>query len=148
MKPIIYVINGPNINLLGMREPHIYGTKTIKDLQEFCDDCAQKHGFELDFRQSNHEGEIIDWLQEARTKANALIINGAAFTHTSVAIHDALKALEIYKVEVHISNPHSREEFRKTSFVSPAVNGVIAGFGFDSYRMAFEACAKSLDTAK
>lgn len=138
MKPLIYVINGPNLNLLGKREPHIYGTRTLKDLEDFCRECAESNRFEIDFRQSNHEGEIIDWLQEAREKANAVIINAAAFTHTSVAIHDALKAVECPKIEVHISNPHSREDFRKTSFVSPAVDAVVAGFGFTSYKLAIE----------
>ena len=127
------VINGPNLNLLGNREPEIYGSKTLTDIEKECK--AKFDNLELIFNQSNSESEIIEYIHSSKN-FSGLIINAGAFTHTSIAIHDALKAIKIPKVEVHISNIYSREEFRKKSFISPAVNGIIAGFGTDVYKLA------------
>ena len=132
MKKIL-VINGPNLNLLGDREPEIYGIKTLKDIENEC--LNEFKELELVFCQSNSESEIIEYIHSA-SKFNALIINAGALTHTSIAIHDALKAIKIPKIEVHISNIYSREEFRKNSFISPVVDGIIAGFGTDVYKLA------------
>ena len=129
----VYVLNGPNLNLLGVREPDIYGRETLAD------------GARVVFRQSNHEGQLVDWIQEARTEADALVINPAAFTHTSVALLDALKTLSIPVVECHLSNPAAREAFRHHSYVSLAATGVIAGFGPRSYELAVRA---ALDLAR
>ena len=141
MSLTIYLLNGPNLNLLGEREPAIYGKGTIADLEKLSQDAAAALGATLVFRQSNHEGELVDWIQEARRQAGGLIINAGAYTHTSVAIHDALKVLTIPVVEVHLSNPGVREEFRHKSLVSPAASGVIAGFGPLGYRLAIKAVA-------
>ena len=132
MKKIL-VINGPNLNLLGDREPEIYGIKTLKDIENEC--LKEFKELELVFCQSNSESEIIEYIHSA-SKFTALIINAGALTHTSIAIHDALKAIKIPKIEVHISNIYSREEFRKNSFISPVVDGIIAGFGTDVYKLA------------
>ena len=132
MKKIL-VINGPNLNLLGNREPEIYGSKTLTDIEKECK--AKFDNLELIFNQSNSESEIIEYIHSSKN-FSGLIINAGAFTHTSIAIHDALKAIKIPKVEVHISNIYSREEFRKKSFISPVVNGIIAGFGTDVYKLA------------
>ncbi len=142
-KPI-YIINGPNLNLLGTREPEIYGSETLKDIENICVKTANAAGYDVKFMQSNHEGQIIDWLHEARTNAIAIILNAGALTHTSVGLYDALKAIDILKVEVHLSNPHAREEFRHKSFISPVSNGVIAGFGIDSYILAINGIVKKL----
>lgn len=144
----IYFLNGPNLNLLGTREPHIYGSQTLADLKVLADDTAAQLGRTVDFRQSNHEGELVDWVQEARQKAQALIINAGGYTHTSVALHDALKTLTIPVVEVHLSNPGNREEFRHKSLVSPAASGVIAGFGAYGYSLAVQAAAHLADQKK
>ena len=141
MSLTIYLLNGPNLNLLGEREPAIYGKGTIADLEKLSQDAAAALGATLVFRQSNHEGELVDWIHEARRQAGGLIINAGGYTHTSVAIHDALKVLTIPVVEVHLSNPGVREEFRHKSLVSPAASGVIAGFGPLGYRLAIEAVA-------
>ncbi len=141
MSLTIYLLNGPNLNLLGEREPAIYGKGTLADLEKLSQDAAADAGATLIFRQSNHEGELVDWIQEARRQASGLIINAGGYTHTSVAIHDALKVLTIPVVEVHLSNPGVREEFRHKSLVSPAAIGVIAGFGPLGYRLAIEAVA-------
>jgi 3-dehydroquinate dehydratase-2 len=141
MSLTIYCLNGPNLNLLGEREPAIYGKGTLADLEKYTQDAASSLGATLVFRQSNHEGELVDWIQEARRQAAGLVINAGAYTHTSVAIHDALKVLTIPVVEVHLSNPGVREEFRHKSLVSPAASGVIAGFGSLGYRLAIEAVA-------
>lgn len=135
----IYCLNGPNLNLLGVREPAVYGKGTLEDLRRLCEETAARLGVAVDFRQSNHEGELVDWVQEARTQAAALIVNAGGYTHTSVALHDALKVLTIPVIEVHLSNPGAREEFRHKSLVSPAASGVIAGFGAYGYRLALEA---------
>lgn len=139
MSLTIYCLNGPNLNLLGEREPAIYGKGTLADLETFSQNAAAAVGATLVFRQSNHEGELVDWIQEARRQAAGVVINAGAYTHTSVAIHDALKVLTIPVVEVHLSNPGIREEFRHKSLVSPAASGVIAGLGPLGYRLAIEA---------
>ncbi len=139
MSLMLYCLNGPNLNLLGTREPEIYGTDTLTDIEKMTNKSASDLGAKLVFRQSNHEGELIDWIQEARTKASALILNAAAYTHTSIAIHDALKTLDIPIIELHLSNPHSREPFRAKSYVAPCAHGVIAGFGSAGYRLSVEA---------
>jgi 3-dehydroquinate dehydratase-2 len=140
-KPI-FVLNGPTLNLLGTREPHIYGTATLDDVRALCEARAAEHGCAVVFRQSNHEGELVDWIQEARTAACALVLNPAAYGHTSVAIYDALKMLEIPVVECHLSNPAAREPFRRHSYVSLAARGVVAGFGPVSYELAVTAAAR------
>jgi 3-dehydroquinate dehydratase II len=141
----IYVLNGPNLNLLGTREPDIYGKDTLADIELACNARAMALGHTIVFHQSNHEGELIDWVHETRTQGAALILNAAAFTHTSIALHDALKTLTIPIIEVHLSNPHAREAFRHHSFVSGVAKGVIAGFGLTSYVLALEAAAKLID---
>ncbi|OYW43038.1 MAG: type II 3-dehydroquinate dehydratase [Rhodobacterales bacterium 12-64-8] len=139
MSLTIYVLNGPNLNLLGEREPAIYGTATLADLEKLSQAAAAPFGATVVFRQSNHEGELVDWVQEARRQAAAVVINAGGYTHSSVALHDALKVLTIPVVEVHLSNPGNREDFRHKSLVSPAASGVIAGFGPLGYRLAIEA---------
>ncbi len=137
----IYVLNGPTLNLLGTREPEIYGTTTLAEIGLLCADRAKGHGLSVDFRQSNHEGELVDWIQEARAKSCGVILNGAAYTHTSIAIHDALKALDKPIIEVHLSNPHAREPFRHRSFVSKVATGVICGLKEQGYLAAVDAMA-------
>jgi len=137
-KPI-YVLNGPNLNLLGTREPHIYGHATLAEIEKACAARAQELGASIVFRQSNIEGELVNWLQEARDKAAAVILNAGAYTHTSVALHDAIKAIAVPVIETHLSNPAAREEFRHVSLVGQAAKGVIAGFGPTSYLLAIEA---------
>ena len=134
----ILVINGPNLNMLGIREPDIYGRKTYKDLVAFIQEAAKELNIEVDVRQSNHEGVIIDWIQEALGKFDGIVINPAAYTHTSIGIMDALKAVALPAVEVHISDISTREEFRHISYASKACIATIAGHGFDGYRMALE----------
>jgi 3-dehydroquinate dehydratase II len=142
MAKTVYVLNGPNLNLLGAREPHIYGRATLADVEKLCRSTAERHGFALVFRQSNHEGQIVDWINEARSeKAIGLIINPAGHTTTSVAILDALLAMESPVVEVHISNIHAREEFRRHSYVSRAARAVICGFGINGYALAIAGLA-------
>ena len=142
MAKTIYVLNGPNLNLLGTREPHVYGHATLADVEKLCQATARRHGFAVVFRQSNHEGQIVDWINEARSeKASGLIINPAGYTTTSVAILDALLAMEAPVIEVHISNIHAREEFRHHSYVSKAARAVICGFGIDGYALAIAGLA-------
>ena len=130
----IYVINGPNINLLGTREPEIYGSETLDDIEKKCIEQGLKDSHSVKFMQSNYEGEIVEWIQDAIIqKVDVIIINAAAYTHTSIAIHDALKSYSGYKIELHISNPHLRESFRHVSFISSAVDAVVAGLGADGY---------------
>lgn len=138
---VIMVLNGPNLNMLGTREPEIYGRDTLEDLKTICQQRAAELGHAVDFRQSNHEGELVGWIQEAGKGFAALVINAAAYTHTSVAIHDALKTLPIPVIELHLSNTHKREQFRHHSYVSPAATGVIMGFGATGYRLAIDAAA-------
>ncbi len=139
-KPI-HVLSGPNLNLLGTREPEIYGHETLADVQARCEARAAVLGHTILFRQSNHEGQLIDWVQEARTDASALIINPAGYGHTSVALLDALKTLAIPIIECHLSNPAAREAFRRETFVSLAATGVVSGFGAASYELAVQAAA-------
>lgn len=134
----ILILNGPNLNMLGQREPEIYGDQTLDEIKGQCIEKAQELGFEVDFRQSNHEGELVTWIQEARGDAAGVIINAAAYTHTSVAIHDALKLLEVPIIEVHLSNPKDREEFRHFSYLEPVAAEVIAGEGAKGYMLALE----------
>jgi 3-dehydroquinate dehydratase-2 len=144
MSKQIHILNGPNLNLLGTREPEIYGTTTLSDIETRCRDLLSDGGYELVFRQSNIEGEIVTLIQEARDKAAALIINPAAYTHTSVALYDALKTLSIPVVEVHLSQPAARESFRRRSYVSEASTGTISGFGENSYYLGIQAVLKLL----
>jgi len=139
-KPI-YVLSGPNLNLLGTREPEIYGRQTLEDVRRLCEERAASLGREIVFRQSNHEGELIDWVHEAREQGSALVINPAGYGHTSVAILDALKAVGLPVVECHLSNPAARESFRRKTYVSLAATGVVSGFGAASYVLAVEAAA-------
>jgi len=142
-KPI-FVLNGPNLNLLGVREPAIYGAETLADVGRRTQARAQALGLAVDFRQSNHEGQLVDWIQEARESASGVILNAGALTHTSVAILDALNAAEKPVIEVHLSNVFRREKFRHHSFVSAAAQGVICGFGAKGYELAVEAMANIL----
>ena len=142
MAKTVYVLNGPNLNLLGTREPHIYGRASLADVEKLCRSTAKRHGLAMVFQQSNHEGQIIDWINEARAeKAAGLIINPAGHTTTSVAILDALLAMETPVIEVHISNIHAREEFRRHSYVSRAARAVICGFGIAGYALAITGLA-------
>ena len=140
----VLVLNGPNLNLLGTREPDIYGAHTLEDVESLCRQTGEETGLSVDFRQSNHEGELVTWIQEARKTADAILINPAAYSHTSVAIHDALKAAGLPVAEVHLSNIHQREAFRHHSYVSAVAFGVICGFGVAGYRMALTALAEKL----
>lgn len=145
-KPL-YVLNGPNLNLLGAREPSIYGRQSLADIEAACIRRAQGLGYEVVFRQSQREGELIEWLHEARDKAAAVILNAAAYTHTSVALHDAVKAIAIPVIEVHLTNPHAREAFRHHSYISSVAKGVIAGLGQHGYELAIEAAARASESA-
>lgn len=145
-KPI-YVLNGPNLNLLGSREPAVYGHETLADVEKRCEKRASELGLTVEFRQTNHEGELVSWVQEARTGASALIVNAGAFTHTSIALLDALLAIELPCVEVHLSNLFRREDFRHHSYVSKASTGVICGFGAAGYELALTALMPSLQKA-
>ena len=139
----VFVLNGPNLNLLGLREPEIYGTDTLDDIAGMLEDRGQELGLEIDMRQSNHEGHLVDWLHEAQASgARAVLLNAGAYTHTSVALYDAIKSIRTPVIEVHLSNPHTREAFRHKSYVGMAAKGSIAGFGKISYLLALEAAAK------
>ena len=142
MSNLVMVLNGPNLNLLGSREPHIYGHDTLDSIAAMLDDKAQGLGLVVDLRQSNHEGHLVDWLHEAGSRgALAVILNAGAYTHTSIALHDAIKAIPVPVIEVHLSNPHAREAFRHTSFIAPVAKGSICGFGAGSYALALDAAA-------
>lgn len=145
MSKPIYVLNGPNLNLLGVREPEIYGRTTLADIEALCIEAA---GGPVVFRQSNHEGELIEWIQEAREAACAIVINPAGYGHTSVAIHDALKTVAVPIVECHLSNPGARERFRHRSYVTPLALGVVAGFGAQSYVLAVQAVLEAIKTSE
>lgn len=147
MPNLIYILNGPNLNLLGVREPAVYGRDTLADIEARCAATAKRLGLEIAFRQSNIEGELVTWIQEARTAAVGLIINAGAYTHTSIAILDALQAAELPVIEVHLSNIFRRDEFRQHSFVSLAATGVICGLGAKGYDLALEAMAGIKKTA-
>ena len=141
--PLIYVLNGPNLNLLGLREPDIYGTDTLDDIAGRLEDKAKELGVTLDIRQSNHEGHLVDWLQEARLKgAKAVILNAGGFSHSSVALHDAVRAIGVPVVEVHLSNPQAREGFRRRSLVAEAARGSITGLGGMGYELALDAAVR------
>ncbi len=142
--PTVWVLNGPNLNLLGEREPDTYGGETLANIEKRCAKAAKNEGVKLEFRQTNHEGELVAWIQEARDSAAGLAINAGAYTHTSVAVHDALRLLTIPIVEVHLSNIFAREEFRHHSYVSAAASGIICGFGGDSYLLALQALATKI----
>lgn len=144
MSKPIFVLNGPNLNLLGVREPSVYGRETLDDVRRRTEARAQTLGLKIDFRQSNLEGELVTWIQEAREKADGIILNAAAYTHTSVAIMDALSAAERPVIELHLSNVFRRESFRHHSYVAPAAQGVICGFGAKGYELAVEAMADLL----
>jgi len=139
MSKPINILNGPNLNLLGQRQPEIYGTQTLADIEESCRAKTQENGYDIVFYQSNIEGEIVTQIQEARENASALVINPAAYTHTSIALYDALKTLDIPVIEVHLSQPAARESFRRRSYVSEAATGTISGFGEQSYYLGLEA---------
>ena len=139
---LVFVLNGPNLNLLGLREPDIYGHDTLDDIAAMLDDRAQALGMEVDMRQSNHEGHLLDWMHEAQSKgAAAILLNAGALTHTSIALYDAIRSIKVPVIEVHLSNPHAREHFRRQSYVGMAAQGSIAGFGAKSYLLALEAAA-------
>lgn len=139
MAQTIFVLNGPNLNALGKREPGIYGGKTLKDIEADCTSAGESLGFIVDFRQSNHEGVLVDWMHEAGDTAAGVAINPGAYGHTSIALHDAIRAISVPVVEVHISNIHAREEFRHKSMIAPAAKGMICGFGPYSYILALHA---------
>lgn len=140
--PAVYVLNGPNLNLLGTREPAVYGTQTLDDIRSAMEQRASKLGVRVDFRQSNHEGELVDWIQEALARASAVIINAGGYSHTSIAIRDALAALSIPVIEVHLSNIHAREHFRRHSYISQVARGSIVGMGPMGYMLALDAAAQ------
>jgi len=142
MKHKIFVLNGPNLNMLGKREPGIYGAVTLDDIEAMCRTEADELGVEIDFRQSNHEGDLVSWIQEAGEQKALVLINPAAYTHTSIALHDAIRAASVTLVEVHLSNIHAREPFRHHSYVSSLAKGVICGFGADGYLMGLRALIK------
>ena len=140
---MIYILNGPNLNLLGTREPDIYGSDTLDDIAGMLEDRARELDLTVDLRQSNHEGHLVDWMHEAQARgAKAVLLNAGAFTHTSIALYDCIKSIRTPVIEVHLSNPHSREEFRHLSHVGRAAKGTIAGFGALSYLLALEAAAR------
>lgn len=145
MPNTIFILNGPNLNMLGTREPEIYGSETLADIEARCCARAEKLGVGIDFRQSNIEGELVGWIQEARTAAAGIIINAAAYTHTSVALLDALNTCDMPIIEVHLSNIHQRESFRHKSYIARAADGMICGLGSLGYELAIEAVAKRLD---
>ena len=148
MNQTVFILNGPNLNLLGEREPHIYGHETLAMIEQRCIARGREHGFAIDFRQSNIEGEIINSVHEARQKAVAIVINPAGFSFTSIALLDALKAFDGTKLEVHLSNIHRREEIYHRSLVSRTADAVIAGLGADGYILALDALRRRLDAAK
>lgn len=147
----VYVLNGPNLNLLGTRDPGTYGTQTLADIETLCTQVAEELGFELDFRQSNHEGELVDWIHEAgravmRENSIGVVLNAGAYTHTSVALADAISGISVPTIEVHISNVHAREAFRHHSYLSPVAAGVIVGLGAHGYEAGIRALANLAQT--
>lgn len=145
MSAKVLILNGPNLNMLGKRQPDVYGAQSLDDVVALCENKAATLGLSVDCRQSNHEGELIDWIQEARDNHDAIIINAGGFTHTSVAIHDALLSAECPVMEVHISNIYQREDFRHRSLISPVAKGVLCGFGILGYGFALEALASNFN---
>jgi 3-dehydroquinate dehydratase-2 len=149
MPGTLYVINGPNLNLLGAREPEKYGTSTLADVEALCRDAAGRNGYAVEFRQSNREGELVDWIQQAgRERAAGIVLNAAAYTHTSVAILDAIAAVGVPTVEVHVTNIHAREPFRHKSYVSMAAKGLVCGFGIHGYALAIDGLATLLKAGR
>jgi 3-dehydroquinate dehydratase-2 len=149
MAKTIYVLNGPNLNLLGTREPAIYGRSTLKDVEKLCRKTAATHGYALEFRQSNHEGEIVDWIHEAgANKAAGIVLNPAGLTHTSVSVHDAIKAVAVPVIETHITNIHAREPWRHHSYVSFVAKAIVCGFGVAGYALAIDGIAAMSDKRK
>lgn len=146
MRKPIHIINGPNLNLLGTREPEVYGHQSLEDIRVLCEEKAGQSAYDITFHQSNIEGELIDFIQEAGHSGSGIIINPAAYTHTSVAIHDALKAVSIPSIEIHLSQPAKRESFRQRSLVAEAVTGTISGFGANSYLLGVQALINLLET--
>lgn len=145
--PAILVLNGPNLNLLGTREPATYGSTTLADVERLCAECGRELGYTVEFRQSNHEGVLIDAIHEAGRRfkdgdVTGVVFNAGAYTHSSIALHDAVRAVDVPVIEVHISNVHARESFRHHSWLSPVAAGIIVGFGVDGYLMAIEALAR------
>ncbi len=136
----VYCLNGPNLNLLGSREPELYGAETLAAIEQRLASACEAHGLALHFRQSNHEGDLVDWVQEAGLAGAPVILNAGAYTHTSIALHDAIKGAKAKVVEVHLSNVHAREDFRRHSYISSVAQGVILGFGALSYALALDAC--------
>ncbi len=145
--PTVFVLNGPNLNLLGVREPAVYGHDTLADIEARCQARAAALDLQVDFRQTNHEGQLVDWIQEARGAADGIVLNAGALTHTSVAIFDALSAAELPVIEVHLSNIFRRERFRHRSYVSLVAAGVICGLGAQGYELALEAVANLIEDA-
>jgi 3-dehydroquinate dehydratase-2 len=139
MTRTVFVLNGPNLNMLGKREPGIYGGKTLADIEADCKEAGTELGITVDFRQTNHEGVLVDWLHEANDRAEAICINPGAYGHTSIALHDAIRAISKPVIELHLSNIHAREEFRHKTWTAPAVKGIICGFGAHSYILALRA---------
>jgi 3-dehydroquinate dehydratase II len=144
--PTVFVLNGPNLNLLGVREPAVYGRGTLSDIEARCQARGTALGLDIDFRQTNHEGELVDWIQEARQAAQGIVLNAGALTHTSIAVLDALSAAGLPVIEVHLSNIFRREQFRHHSYVSLAAAGVICGLGPHGYELALDAVAKLIET--
>ncbi len=144
MVKTVFILNGPNLNLLGQREPDVYGSISLADIERDCLKLAGEIDISVDFRQSNHEGRLVDWIQEAGNSNAGIILNAGAYTHTSVAIHDAVRAISLPVIELHLSNIHAREEFRHKSFISPVASGVIFGFGADGYLLAIRAVSTML----
>jgi 3-dehydroquinate dehydratase-2 len=142
--PLVAVLNGPNLNMLGLRQPEVYGSATLDDVEQLCAEAGEALGLAIDFRQTNGEGELVSWVHECRGRASGIVINPAAYTHTSVALMDALLAVELPVIEVHLSNIHRREEFRHRSYVSLAAVGVICGLGMRGYALALTAMAEIL----
>ncbi len=140
--PIISILNGPNLNMLGTRQPELYGRESLADIETLCRAHAVRLGLEIEFRQSNHEGDLVTWIQECRGRAAGIVINAGAYTHTSVAVLDALLAAEVPAVEVHLSNIHQRDPFRHHSYVAKAAKGMICGFGSHGYVLALDALAR------
>ncbi|MBB3172477.1 3-dehydroquinate dehydratase-2 [Endobacter medicaginis] len=147
MRPLVAVFNGPNLNMLGLRQPAVYGHATLDDVEQLCAQAAERAGLAIDFRQTNGEGELVSWVHECRGRARGIVINPGAYSHTSIALLDALLAVELPVIEVHISNIHRREDFRHHSYVSRAAVGVICGLGIRGYDLALSAMADLLDDA-
>jgi 3-dehydroquinate dehydratase-2 len=146
MAKSVYVLNGPNLNLLGTREPQTYGHATLQDVERLCRDTAKQHTLDVEFRQSNHEGELVDWIHEASAKkAAGIVLNAGGYTHSSVAIRDAVAAVQVPVIEVHISNIFAREDFRHHSHIAPVAKGTLCGFGVNGYALAIDGLAAMVD---